>query len=134
MNDKITYSLTVKPEHIDFLHHVNNVCYVQWMQDAGLAHSNLTKWTVDYCISQGIAWVARKHEIDYMAPALEGDEIDVLTWVEGSKYTSCKRRYSFIRKRDGAILAEAYSIWVLIDLKTTRPTPIPEDMKRDFAM
>ena len=33
------YSHTVRPEEIDGLGHVNNVCYVSWMQDAAMAHS-----------------------------------------------------------------------------------------------
>ena len=30
--------LKVQPEHIDRLGHVNNVVYVQWMQDVASAH------------------------------------------------------------------------------------------------
>ena len=31
-------ALTVKAKHIDGLGHVNNVVYVQWMQDVATAH------------------------------------------------------------------------------------------------
>lgn len=30
--------LQIQPEHIDSLGHVNNVVYVQWMQDVASAH------------------------------------------------------------------------------------------------
>ena len=38
MSDIFDLTLTVKPEHIDILGHVNNVMYVHWMQDVALAH------------------------------------------------------------------------------------------------
>jgi acyl-CoA thioester hydrolase len=30
--------ITVQPEHIDVLGHVNNVMYIQWMQDVAAAY------------------------------------------------------------------------------------------------
>jgi acyl-CoA thioester hydrolase len=34
----------VRAEEIDPLGHVNNVAYVQWMQDAAIAHSSVQGW------------------------------------------------------------------------------------------
>ena len=35
------YEIEVQPEHIDDLKHVNNVTYLQWVQDVGEKHWNL---------------------------------------------------------------------------------------------
>ncbi len=38
MSSIFDLKITVQPEHIDILGHVNNVVYVQWMQDVASAH------------------------------------------------------------------------------------------------
>ena len=38
MSSLFDLQITVQPEHIDILGHVNNVVYVAWMQDVATAH------------------------------------------------------------------------------------------------
>ena len=65
-------TMVVLPEHLDDLNHVNNVMYVQFMQDIAMQH-----W---YSISSPalndeIMWVVRRHEIDYHFPAVLNDTL-----------------------------------------------------------
>ena len=65
----------------DVLRHVNNLAYLKWMQiggngplgGTGLAHRGVSEL--------GAGWVVRSHQIEYLSPALPGDEIVVRTWV-----------------------------------------------------
>ncbi len=77
-----TYTkIFIIPENsIDENGHVNNVAYVQWMQDIAVEH---------YAFIGGIqaqgpdaTWVIREHRIEYLLPAFAGDEIEIRTWVE----------------------------------------------------
>ena len=53
---------SVEASHIDELNHVNNVVYLQWIQDISNLHwTQLKKW-VD---TAAYAWVVIRHEIDY---------------------------------------------------------------------
>ena len=69
---------TVVASHIDELHHVNNVVYLEWIQDIENLHWTLLKKGVD---TSAYVWVVIRHEIDYIGQALLGDEITAKTWV-----------------------------------------------------
>ena len=79
------YRHTVRKDEIDGLDHANNVCYVEWMQAAAVAHSAEHGWTGDRYRSLGIGWVARSHKIEYLQPALQDDRLVVETWVANMK-------------------------------------------------
>lgn len=62
--------ITIAPEDIDFMGHVNNSRYLGWVQDVVLAH-----WRKVAPPDQVAAhlWVALKHEITYRRPAFLKD-------------------------------------------------------------
>ena len=80
----VSHSYTVKVEahHIDVLNHVNNIVYLQWVNDASEKH-----WAIlsNDEINSKYFWVCLRHEIDYIGQAFLGDEITIQTWVGESK-------------------------------------------------
>ena len=62
MSKSYQYDLQVKKEHLDALDHVNNVQYLQWVQEIAGAHweSLIKDKESDYGI-----WVVRSHTINY---------------------------------------------------------------------
>ncbi|MEM6993134.1 MAG: acyl-CoA thioesterase, partial [Myxococcota bacterium] len=77
------HRLVVRAESddIDELGHVSNLVYVRWILEAARAHSDAAGWGHAAYESRGAVWVVRRHEIDYAASAVGGDEIAVTTWV-----------------------------------------------------
>src|SRR5204863_6074547 len=67
---------------------LNNVVYLQWVQDAAAAHWGAL---APAGARDQIAWVALRHEIDYLKPAVLGDEITVATWVGVAEGLSFER-------------------------------------------
>jgi len=65
-------SLAIRPEDIDELNHVNNVVYLRWVQDVATAHWRVLATPAE---QKEVAWVAVRHEIDYLRPAVPGDAI-----------------------------------------------------------
>lgn len=128
MNKKFQYEFKIPSSAIDVNGHVNNVMYVQWMQDAAVAHSSSVGDTVERQVKDGVMWVARTHHIDYLRQAFEGDEITVETWTEGFKKTSSIREYRFFRKNDGILIAKANTFWVYLDRESFRPKAIEENI------
>ena len=117
---------------IDKNGHVNNVVYVQWMQDIAVEH---------YASIGGIAaqgpdstWVVREHRIDYFLPAFLGEEIEIKTWVENIRRVRSLRKYEFIRKVDGKVLVKGETDWVFVDIKTGSPHAIPEEVSNVFNL
>jgi acyl-CoA thioester hydrolase len=132
MTDVFEYLHTVANDEIDEQGHANNVVYVAWMQAAALAHSAALGWTPERYLQLGCGWVARSHTIEYLRPALRGDEIVVQTHVADMKKVASTRVYRIVRRADGALLAKAETHWAFIDYATGKPTRILAEIARAF--
>jgi acyl-CoA thioester hydrolase len=128
-----TYSktITIPASAIDENGHVNNVVYVQWMQDIAVEH---------YASLGGIAaqgnestWVVREHKIEYLLPAFVGEEIEIHTWVENIRRVRSLRKYEFVRKAGGKVLVRGETDWVFVDIRTGAPMPIPQEVVKVFG-
>ena len=123
-----TYSKTIKVTKnvIDENGHVNNVVYVQWMQDIAVEHYS----AIGGIQAQGpeSTWVIREHKIEYYLPAFEGDEVEIRTWVENVRRVRSLRKYEFVRKLDGKVLVKGETDWVFVDVKTGSPRAVPEEV------
>ncbi len=123
-------TITIPSSAIDENGHVNNVVYVQWMQDIAVEHYA----SIGGIEAQGpdSTWVIRKHSVEYFLPAFAGEEIEVRTWVEDLRKVRSLRMYEFIRKSDGKILVKGESDWVFMDSKTGRLKAIPVEVEKIF--
>jgi acyl-CoA thioester hydrolase len=127
------FEIIVPAEVVDGNRHVNNVAYVQWMQDAALRHSGATGCT-RMTEAVGATWVARMHRIEYLSPAFAGDAITVLTWVADFRKVRSLRRYKFVRAADQKVIAQGETDWVFIDVSTGRPRGIPGEIASLFEL
>lgn len=123
------YTLQVGPAHIDALQHVNNVVYVQFMQEAADKHWHSVASPE---LEAELAWVVRRHEIDYLNPAVRGNELRVRTWTGEHSVVTWDRHYEIIRVADGKTIIRAKSVWVLIDRSTGKPQRIDEKILQKF--
>ncbi len=128
------HKVTVAPDNIDRQGHVNNVVYVRWIQDAGVAHSSANGWTPERYEQAGIGWVAKSHFIDYVKPAFEGEQIVVRTWVAEFKRASSVRQYRILRPADDTLLAIAETNWAFVNLTTRAPARIPPEVRDCFEL
>jgi len=132
-NALFQHEFTVPPEAVDRNGHVNNVVYVQWMQDVAVRHSHQTGGT-HAASAAGATWVVRSHRIKYLHPAFAGDRIVAKTWVADFRRVRSLRRYRFARPSDGVTLAEGETDWVFVDAKTGRPRAIPREVAEAFPV
>ena len=123
------HSITVLPEHLDERLHVNNVVFVQFLQD--IAHKHWLS-VGDETIFQTTAWVVRRHEIDYLQPAQLDDALLIQTWTGSHSAVTWNRHYTITRPSDKTLLVQATSCWVLVDPQSLRPKRITDDILRLF--
>ena len=121
-------TIVVPPDVIDGNGHVNNVAYVQWMQDIAIEHY-ASVVTSDQ-LHPGETWVAREHRIEYLAPAFEGDALEAKTWVVNLRRVRSARRYLFTRVSDGKLVVRGETDWVFVDATTGAPRSIPPEVVR----
>ena len=124
-------AISVQPSDIDELGHVNNIVYLRWVQDAATAH-----WrALAPAEAQGeIAWVVVRHEIDYKAPALPGDELVVRTWVGKANGLLFERHTEILRNADDRTLAKARTLWCPVSTRTGRPHRVSAEVRARFSV
>lgn len=122
---------TIPKSAIDENGHVNNVVYVQWMQDIAVEHYSF----IGGVEAQGSdsTWVVREHRVEYLLPAFEGEEIEIRTWVENLRRVSSLRKYEFARRSDGKTLVRGETDWVFVDVNSGRPRAVPKEVIKIFG-
>jgi len=128
MNPICQFDIQVTADVVDQNGHVNNVAYIQWLQDAAVRHAEASG-CVQATTALGASWVVRTHHIEYLAPAFAGDTLTMLTWVVNFQKVRSLRKYKIIRTADQAVVARAETDWVFVNAKTGRPLKIPDEVK-----
>ena len=114
-------ALTVQAKHIDSLGHVNNVVYVQWMQDVATAHIEKLGLGLKQYEELKHAMVAVEHHVQYRKAAFAGDEIILRTWFNDINALYSFRQYAFYRPQDQTLLFTGSTQWACIEMATGRP-------------
>lgn len=133
MSPEFRLDIVAAPDDIDELDHVSNIAYVRWVLRVAQAHSDAVGWTYPAYRGLGAVFVVRRHEVDYLRPALLGDPITLVTWIESWAGASSVRRTSIVRSSDGVELARAATTWALVSTSSGRPVRIPAQLRDAFA-
>lgn len=124
----------VRREDIDELGHASNLVYLRWVLEAALAHSTAVGLDQAAYLSRGEVWVVRRHEVEYVRPAMAGEQLAVDTRVVSMAAANSLRRTAITRVSDGALLCRASTDWVFVDVARGRPRRIPEDVRVRFPI
>ncbi len=132
MNQDQQYEITIKvlPSDIDELGHVNNIVYLHWVQEAAIAHWQSLAPAEH---QKKIFWVVLRHEIDYKAPAMEGEEVIARTWIGEARRLSFERNTEIMRKQDRKLLARARTIWCPVNAETGKPQRVGQEIRELFS-
>jgi acyl-CoA thioester hydrolase len=77
----------------------------------------------------GVEFVLRACTIDYLAPAVFDDEIEVFVRVRRIGRTSATYELAAYRTRDDRLLVTATQTLVLVDLDERKACPIPDEFR-----
>ena len=129
MSNSYTMTFTAGPEHIDFNGHVNNMVWLQWVQDIATAH-----WEAVAPPEQQAAyvWFVTRHEIDYRGNIRQGDKVTARTFIpdppQGARFVRC---VDFTNDA-GKPIVQVRSVWAMIDKATGRPLRITPEIAAPF--
>lgn len=124
------HRLRVSAADLDEQQHVNNVVYVQWVQDIATAHWHSLvppECRVD------LAWVLLRHEVDYQGAAVLDDALVVATRVGHAKGLTFERFTEIRREDDGKVLARSRTLWAPVDPRTGRPRRVSPEIRALFS-
>jgi acyl-CoA thioester hydrolase len=131
---ELSHEILAHASDIDELGHVSNLAYVRYVQEIAKAHSRAVGWDHAAYVRLGAVFVVRRHEIDYLAPVLEGDRLRVTTWIASWSAATSERRTRVVRVATGQEVARAVTLWALVSTDGGRPRRIPEELRRAFAI
>ncbi len=120
------------PEDFDGQGHINNIVYVKWMNEGAYNHSVHLGYDWAKYQELGTSFVVRRHEVDYLVPALPGDKIVLATWPGKMEKFTAYRRYQIVRVNDGKTLARAVTQWVHVEIATGRPARMTAELIAKF--
>jgi len=122
--------VSVLPGDIDGQNHVNNTVYLRWVQEIAIAHWRALASPEAQAL---VSWVVLRHEIDYKAAAVLGDEIELSTWVGKATRATFERFTEIRRKRDGRLLSNARTLWCPVNPETGRPVRVSGEVRGRFS-
>lgn len=122
-------SIRVLRKDLDELEHVNNVRYVQWIQDVSKAH---WEHVVPEKLRENLIWVVRRHEIVYKIPSVLNDHLHIKTYISNNQGFISTRIVVFIDANTGKLKVKGHTDWCLLDAKTGKPMPISKEIHTLF--
>ncbi len=118
---------------VDPVGHLNNASYLAYIEECNTQVAAAHGWPMGRMIEHGFSIVARRYRIEYLEPAVMGDELEISTYISGVKRVTAVRHNTIKRVADGKLLARAHVLWAWIDLQTGRPRRILPEFMADFA-
>ena len=141
----------VRHHEMDALGHVNNAVYLHYLEQAAIQHSSALGYDTPHLNALGGLFIARRHEIDYLRPAVADDLLQVVTWAAEMTGARALREYAIVRhplSDDGSLPADgllapgtapigevivrARTGWVWVGVDDGRPRRIPAPLRADF--
>ncbi len=122
--------ITVSKDDLDELMHVNNVQYVQWIQDIAKEH-----WQTyaSKTMQETVVWVVMNHNITYKTAAVLNDQIKVHTYIKSNKGAACIRVVEMHNTNTNQLLLYSETKWCLLNAENFRPIRISKEIEMLFS-
>lgn len=120
----------VRQYEVDANGHVNNAVYLNYAEEMAVRHAEASGFGADWASRHGGAWVIRRHEVTYHAPARAGERLELTVKVELIRGSRGQRRTSVRRLADECLLAEIFTEWAWVRASDGRPAPVPGELVR----
>lgn len=132
--DPFVIDIVVQSEDIDGLGHANNAVYVSWLERCAWRHSQSLGLDLAEYRRLDRAMAVLRHEIDYLASAYEGDQLQLATWiVESDQRLKMTRHFQLKRPADDLTLLRAQTTFVCIELSTGKPKRMPAEFVEGYG-
>ncbi len=124
--------LRVRGYHLDGYGHVNNARYLEFMEEGRWDFFDQHPEMIKELHQAGRAFVVVNLNIDYLAAARQGDDLEVMTGIidVGERSGLCHHR---IVRKDGAVIACADLTFVLLDMRANKAAAIEGEVREALA-
>lgn len=120
--------LRVRGFHLDGYGHVNNARYLEFMEEGRWDFFDQHPKMIKELQQAGRAFVVVNLNIDYLAAARHGDDLEIMTGIVdvGERSGLCHHR---IVRKDGTLIAQADLTFVLLDMRANKAAAIEGEVR-----
>ncbi|MBN1223202.1 MAG: acyl-CoA thioesterase [Candidatus Aminicenantes bacterium] len=134
MYSKFETVLKVRPSDIDYNGHVHQSVYLDYLLFARVDQmERFYKMSMQEFFERGYTWATKSVTIEFKKSFFMTERVTIRTWVDDIRRQSVKVGFQFL-KNSGETAAEGHSVFVLINAKTGKPEPIPEDIIHKYSI
>lgn len=125
--------ITIKPDDIDILNHVNNIVYVKYFEKARFDWYQKIGLNFESLLEDGLGVVLRNLEISYIKEARLGDSLVVETIPYRLGNSSFTLKQKIINQHE-EVITEAETVKVMIDLEKRKSIPLIGKITEQFKV
>ncbi len=124
--NRFTQEKEVLSEHLDEFNHVNNIRYLEWVQEISKKHWNILTGNKKYEFQ---IWIVRSHNIVYKKQAKLGNELLLETYVKECKNYTSERIVNVLQKKNLEVIAQCKTTWCYVNKISYNLERIPKEVK-----
>ena len=127
----IGFELEVYSFHIDFIGHVNNIVYIQWMEIGRTKLLEAIGLPTQEIFKQGFVPVLVQTNITYKSPLFLGDRVRVELWLSELRNASAVMQFQFYNA-EGTLAAAGWQKGLFADRQSMRPRRLHSEERALF--
>lgn len=129
---EICFDLEVYSYQTDFLGHVNNAVYIQWMEIGRTKLLEAVGLSTEKIFQEGFAPVLVQTNITYKSPLYLGDTVQVKLWLSELRNASAIMQFRFYNPQK-TLVAEGFQKGIFVDKQTMRPKRLRSEERDLFT-
>src|SRR5690349_17281475 len=128
---KITFEQEIHTFHIDYLGHVNNGVYIQWMEIGRTKLLEAAGIVTHEILKQSFAPLLVQTSIRYKVPLYLGDRAQIEVWLSELRNTTGILQFRFFNSQR-ILVAEGNQRGLFVDIKTLQPRRLRAEERTMF--
>ncbi|MCD6354841.1 MAG: acyl-CoA thioesterase [Prolixibacteraceae bacterium] len=131
---KLTFEEKIYTYQIDFVGHVSNIVYIQWMENGRVRLLEAIGMPAsEVAGSEGIFPILSETSIRYKKPLFLNNRVTVACWISKLNNASVIMEFRFYNE-EGALCASGWQKGLFLDQKTQRPARLSENHRKNFEI
>jgi len=131
---KLKFTESIYTYHIDFVGHVNNIIYVQWLENARVKLIEAMGLTITQIADEDdILPIITGTDIKYKKPFFLRNQVHIEAWVSEMFNVSANFKFRFLNE-NGEVCSTAQQKVLFIDKETQRPSRKIAKYKENFEL
>lgn len=129
---KLIFEEKIYTYQIDFVGHVSNIVYIQWLEHGRMHMLEKMGYPVDnLAANDGVMPVLTETCISYKIPLYLNNKAKIEMWVSKLNNASAIMEFRIYNEK-GGLCASAQQKGLFIDRQTKRPARISENQRKEF--